>query len=260
MSTQTEFDGHAYQQASAHQTEWGSSLIADLGLRGDERVLDLGCGDGRLTAEIAKRVPRGAVLGMDSAAGMIRAAARHAATNLSFRRQAIEQLDEAGKWDVVFSNATLHWLHDHVDLLGRVRAAVRPGGLVRLNFAADGNSGTLVRTLRSAMAEEAFKRPFHGFKWPWFMPTIDEYSSLVSQAGFAESDVWGENADRTLESEEALIGWLDQPCLIPFLRHLSPALRGSFRDLVISRVRVAMTQPDGSLFETFRRVNVRARR
>jgi trans-aconitate 2-methyltransferase len=80
-----EFDGERYAQASAHQREWGARIIAELGLRGDERVLDLGCGDGGLTARLADLVPGGEVLGIDASRGMIEAAQPKARGNLRFR-------------------------------------------------------------------------------------------------------------------------------------------------------------------------------
>lgn len=256
---QVEFDGDAYRAASAHQTAWGLALIDDLALSGGERVLDLGCGDGRLTAEIARRVPAGEVLGIDSAPGMIETAAASSGPNLTFREQRIETLDEPARWDVVFSNATLHWVLDHVNLLRRIRAALRPGGLARLNFASEDNSPSMMRTLREAMAEPRFANAFNGFEWPWFMPSIEAYRALVGDAGFATFEVFDENADRAIESETALVGWLDQPCLIPFLRHLPPDLRDPFRQQAIEMLLAATRQPDGSLFEVFRRVHVRAR-
>jgi trans-aconitate methyltransferase len=84
-----EFDGERYGQASAHQREWGTTLIAELSLQGTEHVLDLGCGDGALTARIAALVPRGHVMGIDASQGMIAAAQPKACENLRFVRMDI---------------------------------------------------------------------------------------------------------------------------------------------------------------------------
>ena len=80
-----EFDGDRYREASAHQREWGARLLAELGLQGDEHILDIGCGDGSLTDSLADAVPAGSVVGIDSSAGMIEAAIRHERPNLKFR-------------------------------------------------------------------------------------------------------------------------------------------------------------------------------
>ncbi len=87
-----EFDGKKYEKASTHQKEWGSKLIADLDLRGSERVLDLGCGDGKLTAQLAELLPEGEAIGIDASQGMIAAALPKEKCNLRFRRLDINDL------------------------------------------------------------------------------------------------------------------------------------------------------------------------
>ena len=72
-----EFDGRKYEKASAHQKEWGERLITELSLQGDEQILDLGCGDGKLTAQLAELVPEGSVLGIDASRGMIEVAQKY---------------------------------------------------------------------------------------------------------------------------------------------------------------------------------------
>ncbi len=134
-----EFDGERYGQASVHQREWGTTLIAELSLQGTEHVLDLGCGDGALTARIAALVPRGHVMGIDASQGMIAAAQPKARENLRFVRMDINSLSFSGEFDVAFSNATLHWVKDHQRLYKSVGRALRPGGRIRFNFAAQGN-------------------------------------------------------------------------------------------------------------------------
>src|SRR5512136_2623836 len=106
------FDGEKYRQASAHQKEWGRKLIDELPLAGHERILDLGCGDGVLTAQLAARVPAGFVIGIDSAPSMIAAAARQARPNLRFKLLDMRELGYDEEFDVVFSNAALHWVKD----------------------------------------------------------------------------------------------------------------------------------------------------
>ena len=88
-----EFDGKKYQKASAHQKEWGMKLIAGLKLKGHEHILDLGCGDGILTAQLAELLPEGGVLGMDASQGMIDVALPKERDNLRFRRLDSNALD-----------------------------------------------------------------------------------------------------------------------------------------------------------------------
>jgi trans-aconitate methyltransferase len=251
-----EFDGKKYQSASTHQEEWGLRLIQELRLTGKERILDLGCGDGRLTYRIAELVPEGFVVGIDSAAGMIAAATAHQRANLLFRRQDILDLSETEEYDVIFSNATLHWVHDHKRLLVAVQRALRPEGLVRFNFAAEGNCSQLIAVLHEVMAAPQFISHFAGFVWPWYMPGLEAYSKLVNDSPFREARVWGENADRYFPDIEAMTKWIDLPSLVPFLSYLPEETRTAFRNEVVDRMVALCRQPDGCCFEYFRRINL----
>jgi trans-aconitate 2-methyltransferase len=255
-----EFDGKKYRQASAHQKEWGARLIGELNIRGTERILDLGCGDGTLTAQLAELVPHGHVTGIDASAGMIEAARSHLAANLSFALKDINSLDYSDEFDIVFSNATLHWIKDHDTMLANVHRSLRVGGFARFNFAGDGNCLNFFQVLHEGMEHPDFERRFHDFEWPWFMPSVEEYGALVRRSSFADARVWGENADRYFPDEEAMIGWIDQPSLVPVLPHISEPHRQSFRSFVIERMIRLTRQDDGRCFETFRRINLSARK
>ena len=220
-----EFDGEKYEQASAHQKEWGARLIAELGLRGDQRVLDLGCGDGALTARITEALPEGEVIGIDASQGTIEVALQKKRDNLGYLRMDIDDLSLPGQFDVVFSNATLHWVRDHNRLLANVRMSLKEKGVLRFDFGGEGNCSHFLKVIREAMADEAFDRYFKDFQWPWYMPPVEEYEALARRAGFVEARVWGEIADRFFPDRETMIRWVDQPSLVPS----SPGLRKSTR-------------------------------
>lgn len=253
-----EFDGRKYEQASAHQREWGAKLIAELGLRGDEAVLDLGCGDGGLTERIADLVPDGEVLGIDASRGMIETAGPRSRANLSFLLMDIDEIDFDDRFDLVFSNAAPHWIKDHRRLLRNVRRALRAGGSARFNFGAEGNCATFFRVIREAMARPEFSAHFAAFEWPWTMPAVDAYLEIARSSGLREVRVWGENADRYFPDEGALIRWIDQPSLVPFLPRVADRDREAFRSYVIRRMVDETRQTDGTCFETFRRINLSA--
>jgi trans-aconitate 2-methyltransferase len=250
------FDGEKYRAASAHQKEWGTKVIADLPLTGRERILDLGCGDGALTAELAVRVPEGMVVGIDSSPSMIAAASRVTRPNLRFELLDMSRMNCEEQFDAVFSNSALHWVKDHNDLLRRVLCALKPGGFARFNFPGHGNCATFNDTVRQVMALPNYAPGFRTFDWPWYMPTPDAYYRLTSALPCRDLEVHGENADRFFPDAEAMIRWIDQPCLVPFLPHVAPAERESFRAQVIERMLQATRHADGRCFELFRRVHV----
>jgi trans-aconitate methyltransferase len=255
-----EFNGERYAQASPHQKKWGMTLIEELHLEGTECVLDLGCGDGALTAQIAALVPRGRVLGIDASQGMIEAAQPKTHENLRFVRMDINDLSFCGEFDVAFSNAALHWVKDHQRLYQNLGRALRPEGRIRFNFAGQGNCLHFLRVAQETMARAEFSRYFADFEWPWYMPSVGEYTALVESSGLRQVRVWGENADRFFADAEAMIRWIDQPSIVPLLACVGEERRTEFRDYVVNRMLAETRQGDGRCFETFRRVNVSARK
>jgi trans-aconitate 2-methyltransferase len=253
-----EFDGRAYERHSAHQREWGSHLIDNLDLRGTERVLDLGCGDGTLTCRLANRVQNGTVLGIDASRGMIETALPKAQANLQFVQMDIRDLAFVDRFDLIFSNAALHWVEGHDRLLDRIQMALRPGGRLRFNFAGHGNCSSYVEVVRDAMRLPEYSALFTTFRWPYYMPSVEAYRAVMLDSGLDGVRVWGEPADRHFPTEAAVVGWLDQPSLVPFLAALPSDARGAFRAVVVNRMLNKTRCDDGRYFETFRRINVAA--
>jgi trans-aconitate methyltransferase len=255
-----EFNGEEYKNASTHQKEWGNKIITEFNLRGDEHILDLGCGDGALTAELAQLVPEGFVLGIDASRGMIATACQLEAKNLSFRVLDINDLDFKNEFDLVFSNAALHWVKNHQALLTGVYRALKKNGILRFNFGAAGNCVNFIRIVKEAILLPEYKEYFFDFAWPWYFPEIGKYESLVQEYPFTEVRVWAENADRYFPDAETIVKWIDQPSLVPFLEVIPQSEKQHFRDYVVEKMIAATRQQDGRCFETFRRINVWARK
>lgn len=255
-----EFDGEKYQKASSHQKEWGAKLISEFEFEGTEHILDLGCGDGAITADLASQVPDGLVLGLDASKGMIKTATEtRKKKNLKFELLDINEIRFTNEFDIILSNATLHWVKDHKKLLSNVHGALKYNGIVRFNFAADGNCSHFYKVVQQVMELPNYTKYFENFVWPWYMPAIEKYKSLTEEFPFTGVSVWGENADRYFPDAEAMIKWIDQPSIVPFLKCISVEKDAkSFRDTVVEAMVKETTQEDGTCFETFRRVNFRA--
>ncbi|PKP59652.1 MAG: methyltransferase type 11, partial [Candidatus Altiarchaeales archaeon HGW-Altiarchaeales-1] len=108
-------------------------------LHGNESILDLGCGDGILTEKLSQLVPKGKVIGIDASVGMINEAKKSEKENLHFLVMDINEINFSNEFDLIFSNATLHWVKDHKKLLANCHTALKSGGIIRFNFAGDGN-------------------------------------------------------------------------------------------------------------------------
>ena len=153
-----EFNGEEYKNASTHQKEWGNKIISELQLSGNERILDLGCGDGALTAQLASRVPEGSVVGIDASQSMIDSALQHQRPNLTFQLKDINNLDYQEEFDLIFSNAALHWVKNHQALLFHAFTSLKKGGVLRCNFAGDGNCAAFFQVVRAAMEIPQYRR------------------------------------------------------------------------------------------------------
>ena len=253
-----EFDGEKYKKASRHQKEWGSSLIGELSLRGDEAILDLGCGDGGLTEELAQSVPAGHVLGIDASVGMIETAKKRKRGNLEFLQMDINDIDFENRFDVIFSNAALHWVKDHAKLLNNSLQALKGNGVLLWDFAGEGNCANFYTVVREQMRRKKYEPYFRDYEWPWYMPAKEEYEKLAAAAGFPTYDITEVNRDRYFADADEMIKWIDQPCIVPFLSILPDDVSTDFRDDVIQAMVERTQQKDGTCFETFRRIHVTA--
>ena len=133
-----------YAKHSATQFAWATELIGKLKLNGNETLLDIGSGDGKVTAGIAKQLPRGRVVGVDSSPEMVRQASASFGPpeypNLSFQIMDARHLDFSEQFDIVFSNATLHWVIDHRPIVEGARRALRNGGRLLFQMGGRGNA------------------------------------------------------------------------------------------------------------------------
>lgn len=255
-----EFDGEKYRKASKHQKEWGNSLIAQMQLKGNEKIIDLGCGNGELTEQLALQVPSGTVLGVDASHGMIQAAKKTGKSNLRYLQMDINDMDFKEEFDIIFSNAALHWIKDHALLLQHSFQALKSGGRIYWNFAGDGTCRTFYAVMQAMMEQPEYKEFFQGFEWPWYMPSKTEYDLLVGAIDFCDVKIIEENKDRYFADVDEMVRWIDQPSKVPFIQNVPEEKKEAFRREVIENMVARTQQPDGTCFETFRRINVYAQK
>jgi len=253
-----EFDGEKYKKASKHQKEWGNSLILELSFKGDETILDLGCGDGSLTEQLAQAVPNGSVLGIDASAGMIETAKQRSRDNLVFTQMDINKIHFQNEFNVIFSNATLHWIKDHKKLLYNCFMALKAGGMLLWDFAGDGNCSNFYEVVREKIQDENYKQYFNNFEWPWYMPVKADYEKIIAASGFSRYHITEVNRDRYFTNPDEMIKWIDQPSIVPFINVIPNELKAAFREDIIKLMLERTLQSDGTCFETFRRIHVKA--
>lgn len=255
-----EFNGQKYKKASKHQKEWGNNLIAELSLNGNETILDLGCGDGVLTEKLGELVPNGSVLGIDTSIGMLEIAEAKKNNNLAFIQMDINDIHFRNKFDIIFSNATLHWIKNHTKLLKSVFSALKENGILLWDFAGAGNCSNFFEVIQNKIQDKKYKQYFSGFEWPWYMPTKADYEKVLVASEFSEYGVTEINRDRYFSNADEMIRWIDQPSIVPFISNIPDRIKKEFREDVIKSMLKKTLQPDGTCFETFRRIHVTARK
>lgn len=255
-----EFDGEKYKTASKHQKEWGNDLISEFSFQGNETILDLGCGDGILTEQLALSVPQGHVLGIDASLHMIETAKMIHRNNLVFIHMDINKMHFEKEFDLIFSNAALHWVKDHRRLLKNAYKALKTNGKILWDFGGAGNCANFIRVIQNIITEHPYAEYFNDYEWPWFMPSKAQYADFFSTVGFSSCTIRELNRDRYFPSASNMIRWIDQPCLVPFLKQLPQELKAAFRHKVIEEMLERTLTPDGTYFETFRRIRIYAER
>jgi trans-aconitate 2-methyltransferase len=232
MTVSRDWDAASYDRVSDPQLGWAREQLERLKLRGDEVVVDAGCGSGRATALLIDLVPDGRVYAVDVAPSM----AEHAAAALGDRAivlcQDLVELDLPEPVDAIFSNATFHWIHDHDALFATLRRALKPGGRLVAQCGGRGNIDAF-RTLADTIAgEEPFARYFADWKRPWNYATDVGTAERLATAGFTDVSCWLEPKSVTPDDPRAFIQTV---CLVRHLDPLPEDMRGEFVDEVLGR-------------------------
>jgi trans-aconitate 2-methyltransferase len=174
-----EWDAATYDRVSAPHLAWGRDVVERLDLRGDERVLDAGCGTGRVTEMLLERLPHGQVVAVDGSQAMVDRARQRFGDRVHAFRSDLLELEVDEPVDAILSTATFHWIADHDRLFARLHAALKPGGEL---VAQCGGAGNVAR-VEAAIARVGAPGPN-----PWNFAGARETAERLRRAGF--TDVW----------------------------------------------------------------------
>jgi len=198
-----EWEASSYDQHCDFVFEYGEGVLDWLDPQPGERVLDLGCGTGHLTAEIAEQA--GEAVGVDNAPEMI-AEARETHDAPAFEHVDAREFAFEEPFDAVFSNAALHWIpgEDHDAVLSRVNEALVPGGRFVAEMGGRGNVADIAWTTVEELRERGFE-----VEHPWYFPTIGEYTPRIEDHGMEVQRAIIFDRPTTLSGEDGLRNWLD---------------------------------------------------
>jgi trans-aconitate 2-methyltransferase len=227
-----DWDATTYDRIADPQTRWGRAVLERLPLRGDETVLDAGCGTGRVTEQLLARLPRGHVVALDASEAMLAEARRRlepSADRLTFVHADLARpLPVDGPVDAVLSTATFHWVLDHDALFANLAAVLRPGGPLVAQCGGAGNVASVVR----AAAEAG--RPMPPDRVAFVQP--DETVRRLEASGFRDIWVWLQQEPTPFASGEELETFIGAVILRESLVGLSDEERRAFTHDVAVRL------------------------
>jgi trans-aconitate 2-methyltransferase len=258
------WDAEDYSRSSSAQQVWARELIAKLRLRGGESVLDIGCGDGKVTAEIAALVPNGRVVGIDNSPEMVDFATRsfsdESGPSTVFLLKDAREMDFAEEFDVVFSNATLHWVADHGPVLRGICRALRPGGRVLLQMGGLGNAAGILAIMDSLPADPKWQRYFPEPVNPYAFYGPEEYAGQLIEAGLTPLRLDLLAKDMAQPGKEGLASWV-RTTWLPYTQRVPEEMRDEFVAEIADRyARAHPPDSNGLLHVQMARLEVEARK
>jgi len=234
-----DWDGAAYQRLSDPQFRWGMRVLDSVELRGDECVLDLGCGPGRLTAELLSRLPRGRVIAVDASPSMV-ATARQELARFGERVTFIESdaldLELEAVADLAFSTAVFHWIKDHARLFRVIHRALKPGGRLVAQCGGGPNLERIRGRADRLMSDPRFAPFFRGWQNPWNYTSPEATAERLRAAGFIEVETGLEETPIPLGGADAFRQFARTVVVRPYLAAISDeARREEFLDVLVSQ-------------------------
>ena len=248
-----------YHDISTPQQAWGRKVLDRMPLTGTERVLDIGCGTGRLTEELARRVPSGRVVGVDRSPAMLTAAAgwlRERGPQTMLVQADGAALPFLRTFDAVFSGATFHWIHDHAALFRSIITALRPRGRLVAQCGGGPNLALLYARADGLMRQPRFASYFEEWTEPTYFADVEVTRRRLAAAGFVDIDVSLEEAPTTFDSPDMFQEFIANVCLRHHVARLGSMERNPFlRELTVA---AAMDKPAFTL--DYWRLNISASR
>ncbi|NLX48716.1 MAG: methyltransferase domain-containing protein [Methanospirillum sp.] len=207
----TLWDPDDYGRNATAQTAWAAGLLPLLALSGNEAILDLGSGDGRVTAGLARLVPEGYVVGLDASPSMTAHARRNHATvqpNLEFVLGDMEAIPFRDRFDRVFSNAALHWACDHAAVAGGIARALRHGGRAVIQCGGKGNAAAMVTVLDDLIRSPSWAPYFSDTTFRYTFPDDATFRAHLMKAGLVPFEVRLIPITMTVAERDGLAGWI----------------------------------------------------
>jgi trans-aconitate 2-methyltransferase len=256
-----EWNADSYHQVSSPQFDWGTAVLDRLPLAGDELVLDVGCGTGRLTEKLLDRLPGGRVVGIDLSSNMLQVARDFLRSRFGNRIHLVladaSALPTLGAADAIFSTATFHWVRDHPRLFRTLHAALKPGGLLVAQCGGGANIARVHDRAATLMREPQFAPYFTSWQEPWEFSDAGTTARRLEEAGFEDVHTHLFPAPLVQPDANAYQTFITTVICRPHLAYLPEP---SLQDVFIERL-TALAAADDPPFELdYWRLNLDARK
>jgi len=248
------WDPNQYHKFQAQRSAPFYDLFALVDVRPNLKVVDLGCGTGELTRHLADSLPASDVTGLDSSPQMLEKAASHTSQNLRFEKG--DQAQLTGEWDLIISNAALHWSEEHAKLIRSLYGKLTHGGQLAVQVPSNFNHISH-QLIRETAGEEPFKSVLRGFQRNAPVLSIDDYARILFDCGAENIIAFEKVYAHILEDSDAVVEWISGTACVPYFERLGDQ-KESFVETIRMKMRKAL--PGSPVFYPFRRTFFSARK
>lgn len=245
------WNSNLYDNKHAFVSEYGTSLVELLNAKNGERVLDLGCGTGDLAHKLYEQGVK--IVAVDKSENMVEQANRKY-PHINFLVQDATELDYDHEFDAVFSNATLHWVKPPIQALHGIYKSLKQGGRFIAEFGGKDNIKTIAVETIKQIKEAGYS--YKEEQFPWFFPSIAEYSTLMEEVGFRVTFAEHYNRPTQLEGNHGLKNWIEMFCVSLF-DGISEVAKNEIISKVEHNVRATL-HIDGHWYADYKRIRVTA--
>jgi trans-aconitate 2-methyltransferase len=251
-----------YSKNSSNQFAWAKELIPKLKLKGDESIFDIGCGDGKITAEISRVLPNGKIVGVDNSSDMIKLADQNYPkddyANLSFQVMDAQELTFRSEFDIAFSNAALHWIANQKPVLNGVNLSLKAGGRLLFQMAGKGNAKDILSIIDKLAAVKPWSKYLAGMQFPYGFFSTEEYEKFLNEAGLTPIHLALFPRDMTFPNTEGLAGWV-RTTWLPYTQRIPQEMRDGFvKEIVTSYLAAHPADKAGTIHLAMMRLEVEA--
>ena len=256
-----EWNATLYHQISAPQISWGQKVLSRVSLRGNERLLDAGCGTGRLTRDLLEALPDGHVVALDVSENMLNEARAYLEPDFRGRVQFVRcdllDLSFDREFDGIFSTASFHWVLDHDRLFRNLHRALKPGGWLVAQCGGGKNIARLLARVHQLIESSLYAQYFAGYESPWEYSDAETAAQRLKSAGFEQIETSLEEAPTQFPSAPEFHQFVENVILRHHLQRIPDA---NVREKLMAELTSDFANDDPAFLIDYVRLNLKARR